>query len=206
MPRSCWKPRFCPTGWTWPEGRFGEFTQLMGGLHWNPLVKVNAITMKANPIYYSLHMPWEGRLARRAAALRRVARLSEGGEHRGARHQRDPRWLRLLARHHLDQEAAGGGQERNTGRGVGDGHQTCHHQSIRISMYSIRPTGLGDRDPRAGRQGCGDPVERTRQAARPEPRGHEAGRGADHSQDGHRRDAAGGNSARALRPHPNTLM
>lgn len=48
-----------PTGWTWPEGRFGEFTQLMGGLHWNPLVKVNAITMKANPIYYSLHMPWE---------------------------------------------------------------------------------------------------------------------------------------------------
>lgn len=48
-----------PTGWTWPEGRFGEFTRLMGGLHWNPLVKVKAITMKANPIYYSLHMPWE---------------------------------------------------------------------------------------------------------------------------------------------------
>lgn len=48
-----------PTGWTWPEGRFGEFTRLMGGLHWNPLVRVKAITMKANPIYYSLHMPWE---------------------------------------------------------------------------------------------------------------------------------------------------
>ena len=48
-----------PTGWTWPEGRFGEFTRLMGGLHWNPLVKVKAITMKANPIFYSLHMPWE---------------------------------------------------------------------------------------------------------------------------------------------------
>ncbi|MGA7429052.1 MAG: UbiD family decarboxylase, partial [Xanthobacteraceae bacterium] len=27
-----------PTGWTYPEGRFGEFTRLMGGLHWNPLV------------------------------------------------------------------------------------------------------------------------------------------------------------------------
>ena len=25
-----------PTGWVWPEGRFGEFTRLMGGLHWNP--------------------------------------------------------------------------------------------------------------------------------------------------------------------------
>jgi len=48
-----------PTGWTWPEGRFGEFTRLMGGLHWNPLVRVKAVTMKANPVYYSLHMPWE---------------------------------------------------------------------------------------------------------------------------------------------------
>src|SRR6185295_2261943 len=29
-----------PTGWVYPEGRFGEFTRLMGGLHWNPLVRV----------------------------------------------------------------------------------------------------------------------------------------------------------------------
>jgi 2,5-furandicarboxylate decarboxylase 1 len=35
-----------PTGWTQPEGRFGEFTRLMGGLHWNPLVKVKAVTMR----------------------------------------------------------------------------------------------------------------------------------------------------------------
>jgi 2,5-furandicarboxylate decarboxylase 1 len=48
-----------PTGWTWPEGRFGEFTRLMGGLHWNPLVKIKAITHRRDPIYYSLHMPWE---------------------------------------------------------------------------------------------------------------------------------------------------
>ena len=48
-----------PTGWTWPEGRFGEFTRLMGGLHWNPLVKVKAITMRKDAIYYALHMPWE---------------------------------------------------------------------------------------------------------------------------------------------------
>src|ERR1700721_1106907 len=32
-----------PVGWTWPEGRFGEFTRLMGGLHWNPLVRINAV-------------------------------------------------------------------------------------------------------------------------------------------------------------------
>jgi 2,5-furandicarboxylate decarboxylase 1 len=48
-----------PTGWVWPEGRFGEFTRLMGGLHWNPLVKIKAITMRRDAIYYALHMPWE---------------------------------------------------------------------------------------------------------------------------------------------------
>ena len=48
-----------PTGWTWPEGRFGEFTRLMGGLHWNPLVRIKAISRRKDAIYYSLHMPWE---------------------------------------------------------------------------------------------------------------------------------------------------
>ena len=48
-----------PIGWTHPEGRFGEFTRLMGGLHWNPLVRVNAITRRRDAVYYALHMPWE---------------------------------------------------------------------------------------------------------------------------------------------------
>jgi 2,5-furandicarboxylate decarboxylase 1 len=48
-----------PTGWTWPEGRFGEFTHLMGGLHWNPLVRVKSVSMRKDAIYYALHMPWE---------------------------------------------------------------------------------------------------------------------------------------------------
>ena len=48
-----------PTGWTWPEGRFGEFTRLMGGLHWNPLVKITAISHRKDAMYYALHMPWE---------------------------------------------------------------------------------------------------------------------------------------------------
>ena len=48
-----------PTGWTFPEGRFGEFTRLMGGLHWNPLVRIKAISMRRDAIYYNLHMPWE---------------------------------------------------------------------------------------------------------------------------------------------------
>ena len=48
-----------PTGWTHPEGRFGEFTRLMGGLHWNPLVRIKAITRRKDAVYYALHMPWE---------------------------------------------------------------------------------------------------------------------------------------------------
>src|SRR5262249_5240844 len=48
-----------PTGWTWPEGRFGEFTRLMGGLHWNPLVRIKAVHRRKDAIYYALHMPWE---------------------------------------------------------------------------------------------------------------------------------------------------
>src|SRR5687767_63981 len=48
-----------PTGWTNPEGRFGEFTRLMGGLHWNPIVRIKAITMREDAVYYALHMPWE---------------------------------------------------------------------------------------------------------------------------------------------------
>jgi len=48
-----------PVGWTWPEGRFGEFTRLMGGLHWNPLVRIKAVSMRKDAIYYNLHMPWE---------------------------------------------------------------------------------------------------------------------------------------------------
>jgi len=48
-----------PTGWTWPEGRFGEFTWLMGALHWNPLVRIKAVSHRKDAIYYNLHMPWE---------------------------------------------------------------------------------------------------------------------------------------------------
>jgi 2,5-furandicarboxylate decarboxylase 1 len=48
-----------PTGWTHPEGRFGEFTRLMGGLHWNPLVRIKAVTRRRDASYYALHMPWE---------------------------------------------------------------------------------------------------------------------------------------------------
>jgi 2,5-furandicarboxylate decarboxylase 1 len=68
-----------PTGWTWPEGRFGEFTRLMGGLHWNPLVRVKAIAMRKGAIYYNLHMPWENTwlaAPTRYAAIRQALRTA----------------------------------------------------------------------------------------------------------------------------------
>ena len=68
-----------PTGWIWPEGRFGEFTRLMGGLHWNPLVRIKAIAMRKDAIYYNLHMPWENTwlaAPTRYAAIRQALRTA----------------------------------------------------------------------------------------------------------------------------------
>ncbi len=68
-----------PTGWTWPEGRFGEFTRLMGGLHWNPLVRIKAMSMRKDAIYYNLHMPWENTwlaAPTRYAAIRQALRTA----------------------------------------------------------------------------------------------------------------------------------
>lgn len=68
-----------PTGWTQPEGRFGEFTGLMGGLHWNPEVRIKAIMMRKDAIYYALHMPWENTwlaAPTRYQAIRRALRTA----------------------------------------------------------------------------------------------------------------------------------
>ncbi len=48
-----------PTGWTRQEGRFGEMTRLMGDVHYNPHVRVKAISRREDAVYYALHMPWE---------------------------------------------------------------------------------------------------------------------------------------------------
>jgi 2,5-furandicarboxylate decarboxylase 1 len=48
-----------PTGWTQDEGRFGDFTGFVGPIKWNPIFRVNAITHRKDPIFYSLHMPDE---------------------------------------------------------------------------------------------------------------------------------------------------
>src|SRR5262245_64093440 len=48
-----------PTGWTWPEGRFGEVTRLMGGLHWNPLGRIKAVSRRKHALCSHLSIRWE---------------------------------------------------------------------------------------------------------------------------------------------------
>ena len=48
-----------PGGWQSDEGRYGEFHRASGEVKWNPIVKINAITRRRNPIFYSLIMPFE---------------------------------------------------------------------------------------------------------------------------------------------------
>lgn len=48
-----------PEGWVHTEGPFCEFNRLMGGIHYNPRVKIKAVMQRRDPIYYALHMPWE---------------------------------------------------------------------------------------------------------------------------------------------------
>ena len=95
-----------PTGWTFPEGRFGEFTRLMGGLHWNPLVRIKAISMRKDAIYYNLHMPWENTWL---AAPTRYAAIRQALKNAGVQVKDINVTLggcALLARRDLDQEAA----------------------------------------------------------------------------------------------------
>jgi 2,5-furandicarboxylate decarboxylase 1 len=48
-----------PGGHVHPEGQYGEFTRLMGGVHRNPICRVRAVTMRRDAIFYALQMPWE---------------------------------------------------------------------------------------------------------------------------------------------------
>jgi len=51
----------------------------MGGLHWNPNVRVKAVLMRRDAMYYALHMPWENTwlaAPTRYQAIRRALRTA----------------------------------------------------------------------------------------------------------------------------------
>ena len=142
-----------PTGWTWPEGRFGEFTRLMGGLHWNPLVRIKAISMRKDAIYYNLHMPWENTwlaAPTRYAAIRQALRTANvqvkdinvtlGG---------CAFWHAVIS----IKKGAGRRQERAARGAVGDGPQARRGGGRRHRRQRSDRRRMGDRHARAGRQG-----------------------------------------------------
>ena len=140
-----------PTGWTWPEGRFGEFTRLMGGLHWNPLVRIKAIAMRKDAVYYNLHMPWENTWL---AAPTRYTAITAGAEDRqrpGQGHQRHARRLRVLACGGADQEGRGRRRQERAARGtLGDGPEACRGDRRRHRHQQSDRRGMGDRDAGSG--------------------------------------------------------
>jgi 2,5-furandicarboxylate decarboxylase 1 len=168
-----------PTGWTHPEGRFGEFTRLMGGLHWNPLVRIKAITMRRDAIYYALHMPWENTwlaAPTRYTAIRRALQtagvqvkdinVTLGG---------CAFWHAVIS---IKKQAGEGKNALLAALSVMD---LKHVVVVDDDIDVQRPDGrrMGDRDARAGRQGRHHHPRRAREAARPEPAGHAARRRAD---------------------------
>jgi UbiD family decarboxylase len=58
-----------PTGWTEQEGPFGEFHRVQGAIHLNPLIRVNAIYHRDDPIFQIVTHPWEGGWAMNAIPL-----------------------------------------------------------------------------------------------------------------------------------------
>lgn len=49
-----------PTGWTEPEGPFGEFQWVQGTVHKQPLARIKAIYHRDSPIFQVVTHPWEG--------------------------------------------------------------------------------------------------------------------------------------------------
>ena len=174
-----------PTGWTWPEGRFGEFTRLMGGLHWNPLVRIKAISMRKDAIYYNLHMPWENTWL---AAPTRYAAIRQALKTAGVQVKDINVTLGGCAFWHavisIKKQPGEGKNALLAALSVMD----LKHVVVvddDIDVYRPDRGRMGDRHPRAGRQGRDDRRQCARQAARSEPA---AGlrRGADRRQGRHR--------------------
>ena len=189
-----------PTGWTFPEGRFGEFTRLIGGLHWNPLVRIKAIAMRKDAIYYNLHMPWENTWL---AAPTRYAAIRQALRTAGVQVQDINVTLGGCAFWHavisIKKQPGEGKNALLAALSVMD---LKHVVVVDDDIERQRPGrgGVGDRHARAGRPQRHDRLQRARKTARSEPA---AGlwRGPDRRQGRHRRHDSGKYSARILRTH-----
>ena len=139
-----------PTGWTRPEGRFGEFTRLMGGLHWNPLVRIKAISMRRDAMYYALHMPWEVILPGGPNRRSRASQCLQFGQPRPHRGQCHARRLMLFPCHLCHPQAARRRQTRDHDRADGIRYQARGDRRRRHRHLRCDGCGMGAGDTGAG--------------------------------------------------------
>ena len=189
-----------PTGWTWPEGRFGEFTRLMGGLHWNPLVRIKAISMRKDAIYYNLHMPWENTWL---AAPTRYAAIRQALKTAGVQVKDINVTLGGCAFWHavisIKKQPGEGKNALLAALSVMDlKHVVVVDDDIDVNDPTEVEWAIATRV--QGRQGRDDRLQCARQAARSQPAAGLRG-GADGRQGRHRRHHPGRHPARILRAH-----
>ena len=167
----------------------------MGGLHWNPLVRIKAISMRKDAIYYNLHMPWENTWL---AAPTRYTAIRTALKTAGVQVKDINVTLGGCAFWHAVisiKKAPGDGKNALLAAlSVMDlKHVVVVDDDIDVNDRGRR---MGDRHPRAGRQGRHRHPGRAGEAARSEPAAGRR-RGADRRQGRHRRHHPRGHSRRS---------
>ena len=187
-----------PGGHVHPEGQYGEFSRLMGGVHLNPLIRVKAMTLRRDAIFYALQMPWENIwLGAPVYEARPGASCARPGAHDGR--ERDARRLLSLARRRGDPQGARRRQERPHRAALGGRLQARHRDRRRHRRLRPGRGRVGRRHARPGRQGRADHQRRSRQATRSLPPAEPAARR--DREAGHRRHHPRRGAARALHAH-----
>jgi 2,5-furandicarboxylate decarboxylase 1 len=157
-----------PGGHVHPEGQYGEFTRLMGEVHRNPIVRVRAVTMRRDAIFYALQMPWENiymsapvyeaaawRVLREAGVRTTAVNITPGG---------CCHWHVVAA----IQKTPGDGKNALTALlSVADFKYARRGHGRRRGHLRPRRGRVGHRHARAGRQGRTHHPRQPRQAARP---------------------------------------
>ena len=150
-----------PTGWTQPEGRFGEFTALMGGRTGTPTCASRPSCSAATRSTTPAHAVGE-HLARRADALPGDPPRAAHGWRAGPRTSTS-RWVGARSWHAVISIKTGRRrQERAAGRTVGDGPEARRRGRRRHRRRSTASRLNGPSPARAGRPRRDDHPRRAR--------------------------------------------
>ena len=190
-----------PIGWTADEGPFGEFSQISGDVKWNPVFRVNCITHRRDPIFYSVADAVGERLAvsapvTEAAGLQALRVASVEPVAIRAPVGSCGYWTLIAS----IRKRPGEGKECAARAALGRGGQARHRHRRRYRHQQPGRHRLGADLPGAGGPGPDHPFRRARQACRSQhPRlGDGPGRASADRQARHRRDHPRGHPEMAL--------